>query len=532
MLDLVLKNGKIVNGTGNPWFYGDIGIKGSEIVEIVRISETAAEILDVNKKVICPGFIDVHSHLDIVLFDNPLGEIKLRQGVTTEIYGNCGFSPAPMSLENRKLFEDYSKPILGELKETRSWTKFGDYMEALRQLGPSHNISCLVGNGALRVAVKGFINGAVSSFEMKRIKELLAEGMEAGALGLSLGLMYIPENYYSTEELADICSMISDYNGIVAVHMRGEGSNLIDSISEIVYLAQMTNAKFHISHFKAAGSSNWGRTLERGMEILEKARKDGLDITCDVYPYNAGSTTMMSLLPPWAVEGGVEKTLERIADAKSRNRIERELNNECSDWDNMVFTTGWDRVMISWIDGEDENNLIGKSVGAVAGERGQTGARCALDLLYEYKGNIRIVFFHMSEVDVEKVITWDKSFIASDSIYSSMGNPHPRLYGTFPRVIARYVNDRGVLGLEEAIRKMTSYPAQRFGLKKRGLLLPGFIADIVVFDERRINDTATYSNPRNYPEGINMVLVGGKKTIVDGVHTGLRNGSFIERMPA
>jgi len=531
MLDIILKNGKIVDGTGNPWFYGDVGIKNDQIVLLgnVAVDVEATEIIDVKGKVIAPGFIDLHTHSDLAVFVNPLGEDKLQQGVTTVVFGNCGLAPAPVSDDTAQSLKVYTEPIMGKKEGDWPWHTVGEYIDQLSKLPVSHNIATYVGNGALRIAVKGFEKSPLTTKERDQVKELLAEGLEAGAMGLTFGLLYSPEAYYSTEELTDICSVLGKYHGVLSTHIRGEGNSLIPSIKEVIQIAEATGISLNISHFKAAGKNNWGVVLDEAMGLITEARNRGLDVTCDVYPYSAGSTTIVSLLPPWSMVGGVEKAIERIKNPETRRKIYAELESEQSDWDNLVYSTGWDSVIVSSIQTQKNQELVGKSIAQIATQRGQNGTDCALDLMVEEGGNIAMIFFHMSEEDVKKVLTWDKSFVISDSLYSTDGIPHPRLYGTVPRLFAKYVREDKVLSLEQAVRKVTSFPAQRLKLSKRGLLVPGYVADIVVFDPDTIQDKATYMNPRQYPEGIDMVFVAGKKTIAYGKHLGTMNGQFLKR---
>jgi N-acyl-D-amino-acid deacylase len=526
VLDLVLKNGRLVDGTGNPWFFGDVGIKDGMIVDVGKVSQEGLETIDAGGQVVSPGFIDGHCHSDLMVLDNPGSEIKLRQGVTTEVVGNCGMTPAPFAPQNLDLLRTYVEPILGDTAQEWRWETVGRYMDALLEARPSENVATYVGHGTLRIAVMGFENRPAASEELDRMKHLLEEALQAGAIGLSLGLMYAPGSYTPREELAELCSVLSRYGGLLATHIRGEGSSLIPSVEEVVWIAERCGVPLQISHLKAAGGSNWG-TVTRAMGLIEDARSKGLDVTCDVYPYTAGSTSLTTLLPPWALEGGVSRTLERLRDPTSRERIKEELRYERDDWDNLVASTGWDSVHISSLSKDCGADLAGKNLEEVGESRGIDPEDCMMDLLLEQDGKVSIVFFHMAGSDVDQVIRWDRSLIASDSLHDQAEKPHPRLYGTFPRVLAEYVREKKVLTLEEAVRKMTSFPARRFRLGKRGLIAPGHAADLVVFDPGTISDKATYDDPKRFPEGISHVLVNGTQAIVSGVHRGARAGRAI-----
>lgn len=528
MLDLVLKNGRVVDGTGNPWFPGDVGIKDGTISDIGRVKQEGRRTIDVGGQMISPGFIDGHCHSDLMILDAPESEIKLRQGVTTEVVGNCGMTPAPFSSENLELLRSYVEPVLGTTELTWSWERVEQYIEALLGATPAGNVATYVGHGTLRIAVMGFENRPASSGELDRMKCLLQEALQAGAIGLSLGLMYAPGSYTPREELAELCSVLPDYDGLLATHIRGEGNSLISSIEEVIWIAGRCGAPLQISHLKAAGRSNWG-SVTTAMDLIEDARSRGLDVTCDVYPYTAGSTTLTTLLPPWALEGGVSRALERLKDPDTRARIREELGNEQDGWDNLVASTGWENVYVSSLSKGDDAGLEGKNIAEIGESRALDPVDCMMDLLLEQDGKVAIVFFHMAEADVEQVMKWDRSLIASDSLHDQAEKPHPRLYGTFPHVLATYVREKKLLTLEEAVRKMTSFPARRFRLGGRGLISPGYAADLVVFDPQTISDRATYEDPKRFPEGISRVLVNGEETIEMGLHRGTRAGTTIAR---
>jgi len=528
MLDLVIGNGRLVDGTGNPGYFGDVGIKDGKIVEVGRVRGSGLERIDASGRVVSPGFIDGHCHSDLMVLDDPGSEIKLQQGVTTEVVGNCGMTPAPFTPRNLDLLRTYVEPVLGNTGREWRWESVEQYFDALLEAQPSENVATYVGHGTLRIAVMGFENRPATGEELNRMKGLLEEALQAGAIGLSLGLMYAPGSYTPREELAELCAVLSRYDGLLATHIRGEGNSLIPSLEEVIWIAERSGVSLQISHLKAAGGANWG-SVTRAMEIIEEARSRGLDVTCDVYPYTAGSTSLTTLLPPWALEGGISQTLEKLGDSDSRERIKAELREEQDDWDNLVASTGWDSVYISSLNREDDANLAGKNILEVSESRGIDPEDFMMDLLLEQDGKVSMVFFHMAGSDVEQVIRWGRSLIASDSLHDQAEKPHPRLYGTFPHVLARYVREKKMLTLEDAVRKMTSFPAGRFKLGKRGLISPGYAADLVVFDPETILDTATYEDPKHFPEGISHVLVNGKKAVEAGSLLKTGAGTVIER---
>jgi N-acyl-D-amino-acid deacylase len=517
MLDLLIKDARIADGTGNPWFWGEVAVRNGQIATVGRTRSRvgrsrAAHTVDARGQVVAPGFIDGHTHSDLMVLDHPETEIKPRQGVTTEVVGNCGMSCAPFSPERLDLLKSYVEPILGPTGREWSWETFSGYLDAISGAGPSENVASFVGHGTLRIAVMGFEDRPASPSELDLMKALLREALEAGAVGLSLGLMYSPGAYATEEELSELCSVLPEHDGLLATHIRGEGNSLITSIEEVARVAERSGIPLHVSHLKAAGRSNWG-TVEQAMELLENARSRGLDATCDVYPYTAGSTTLTTLLPPWALEGGIPRLLARLADKATRRRIKEELRHEQENWDNLVASTGWRAVQISSVYHGPNPEIEGRDLVEIAELRGKAPADCAMDLLLEHEGKVSIVFFHMSESDVDEVVRWDRSLIASDSLHSGAAKPHPRLYGCFPRLFARYVREKKLLTLEEAVRKVTSFPAARFGLHGRGLIKPGHAADLIIFDPEEISDTATYEDPKQYPEGISHVFVNGAEVV-------------------
>lgn len=510
MLDTIIKNGRIVDGTGNPWFLGDVGMKNGVITHVGSVDIESKEIIDANGQIVSPGFIDGHSHSDLLVLNDPHIDIKLQQGVTTEVVGNCGLAPAPFVKKNGTLLKEYVVPIIGDTPWEWPWETVEEYMGMLDKTNISENISTYVAHGTVRIAVMGFENRPATRKEMDEMKFILEEGMKAGAIGLSIGLLYSPGRYATKEELAELCSVLPKYNGILSTHIRGEGNNLIPSVKEVIWIAEKAGISLHISHLKAAGRRNWGGVLE-AINIIEDARARGMDITCDVYPYNAGSTSLTTLLPLWALEGGIPSCLERIRDVSTRDKIKKEVSEEQEDWDNLVVSTGWNSVVISAI--SKNTQFEGMSIAEISQLIGKDPIDTALDLLLEEEGNISIVYYHMSDTDVEQVIKWDYSLIISDSLGCQTGKPHPRTYGTFPRLFAKYVRENRVLSLEQAVRKVTSFPVQRFKLGKRGLLVPGYKGDITIFDHKTINDCATYEQPIQYPVGISYVFVNGVKTI-------------------
>ncbi|HEX7064278.1 MAG TPA: D-aminoacylase [Bacillales bacterium] len=524
MLDLVIKNGRIVDGTGNPWFFGSVGVKDGLITHVGAVNTESKEAIDAKGQIVSPGFIDGHSHSDLLVLKDPHFDLKLQQGVTTEVVGNCGLAPAPFVKKHGDLLKEYIEPVVGSTTWAWPWETIEDYINYLDKAGLSENVGTYVAHGSLRIAVMGFENRPADQKEMQAMKDLLEEGMKAGAIGLSIGLLYSPGRYASKEELAELCSVLPKYNGLLATHIRGEGNNLLPSVEEVSWIAEKSGVSLQVSHLKAAGKRNWGDVM-RAIELIEDGRARGMDITCDVYPYDAGSTMLTTVLPPWSLEGGIPACLERLRDGSTREKIKAELREEQEDWDNLVVSTGWDSIVLSSV--SNNKQYEGRNVLEISQELGKDPIDTALDLLLEEGGNISIVYYHMAGSDVEQVIKWDKSLVISDSLGCETGKPHPRTFGTFPRLFAMYVRDKKLLSLEQAVRKVTSFPAQRFSLGKRGLIKPGYHADLTVFDYEGISDTATYQEPEQYPQGISYVVVNGSPAVAHQKNTRSTRGSVV-----
>jgi len=523
----------VVDGTGNPWFKADVAIAKDKIVKIGDLnSEKAEEIIDATGLIVSPGFIDMHSHSDISLLINPRAESKIMQGVTTEVIGNCGFSVAPLLDENLHLIKEEIEAYYKDVKLDLDWRTFDEYIKKLEEKGVAVNVAPLVGQGTVRLAVMGIENRKPSTAEMRKMKELIEETMKSGVFGLSTGLIYPPGCYTKTDEIVELCKIVARYGGIYASHIRGEGETLIDAVREAIEIGEKASISVEISHHKAGGCENWGK-VKITLRMIEKARKHGIDVTCDVYPYTAASFGLSSMLPPWIHEGGIEKLLERLKNPEVRERIKNDMLNGLPRWYSPLKAAGWDKTIIAYC--PKNKKFEGKSVLEVSRELGLDPFEFAFNLLTEEEGAVSVVRFVLNEKDVINVISHPVSMIGSDgralSPYGILaeGKPHPRSYGTFPRVIARYVREKGVLPLEEAIRKMTSAAAKKLGLWNRGIIRPNMYADLVIFDFNEIEDLATFENPHQFPKGIKYVVVNGKIAVRGGKHTGLLAGKVLRK---
>jgi N-acyl-D-amino-acid deacylase len=472
----------------------------------------------------------MHSHSDWRLWGNRRAESKIRQGVTTEVVGNCGFSPAPVNpafREDLRGFALYIPPGLD-----LSWRSVGEYLDRFEGDGCALNVVQLVGHGTLRIAAMGFARRPPTAAELDTMRRLVAESLEGGAWGLSTGLIYAPGSFADTGEIVELARVAARGGGFYASHIRGEGTTLLDAVSEAIRIGREGGLPVEVSHLKAAGRLHWGKVTE-ALALIDGARADGLDVTADAYPYTASSTTLRTLLPDWALEGGIEATLARLADSTTRARITAEVEAGTGSRENFAANVGWDAIMIAYA--PTRRDAEGRRLSELGRAWGLAPSEAALRLIEAERGKASMILFQLDEADVRRVLAHPQVMIGSDgsalaaSGELAQGMPHPRNYGTFPRVLGRYSRDEGVLALEQAIYKMTGLPARRLGLADRGVIRVGARADLVVFDPRTVEDRATYEAPHQYPRGIEHVLVNGRLVIRDGEHTGSLPGRVLRR---
>lgn len=525
MFDLVIKNGMIFNGTGNPWFYGDIGIIGDKIACIGQINPEAKEVIDAEKMCVAPGFIDIHTHSDFTILENPKGESKIRQGVTTELGGHCGFSLAPVKDQYLEEMKKFTSFIPANLKW--NWRTIRDYLARIEENGTSINFCTLVGHGVLRISAMGFENRPATPEEIKEMEKNLEQALDEGAMGLSAGLVYAPGSFANKDEFKSLLKIVAKKEKIFAAHVRDEGDGVEEAIEEVLTLAEETGVKLQICHLKATGKANWDK-MEKLIEKIERTREKGFDVTFDVYPYNALNTLLTALLPGWFQAGGVGAIVKRTEDPEARKRVRPQLEKESLKYG------GWENIMVASVKKDTNKWIEGKTIQEAANQKEKEPVEIVLDLLHDDECGTMVVCFSMSEDNVIKALSHPLSMLGSDgkSLATegplSAGRPHPRNFGAFPRFISKYVREDKSISLQEAIRKMTSAPAQKLGLRRRGLLLEGYYADIVVFDYNTIRDTATFVYPQQYPVGIKYVIVNGKITIKNGEHTGALNGAVLK----
>ena len=530
--DLVIKGGRVIDGTGNPWFRRDIGIVEGKIRRVGLVAEDTGKTIDAEGMIVSPGFVDLHNHTDRSVLAYPDAENYIMQGVTTVVVGNCGLSLAPVNPDNLDLLKRYNAPALKPgFDYGWEWKTLAEYYGKVERQGISLNLAPLVGHGAVRLAVKGFDASEASKEEMVEMKKLIAQSFEDGVFGMSTGLIYPPGSYSSTQELVELASVVRQYGGIYTTHMRNEGDRLMESVEEAIRIGEENDIPVEISHHKATGMSNWGK-VNATLRVMEQARQRGVEVNCDMYPYTAGSTTITATLPTWALEGGIEKMLERLKDKEAREAIRKEIGEGTMTGSNSIKNAGWHEILIAECPSRKEYERESLEEILKKADRFHDPFEGLFDLLLEIEGNATMITFAMDEDDVRTVMSSPLSSIGSDSSATAPaagGKPHPRAYGTFPRFLGKYVREEKLLPLEAAIRKITSLPAGKIGLESRGIIKEGFWADVVIFDPATIIDKATYDSPHQYPEGINYVLVNGQVVVDHGKLTGVRPGKVLRR---
>ena len=530
--DLVIREGMVLDGTGSPSLKKDVGIVTGKMKRIGNVAGEGRKTIDASGMVVSPGFVDLHTHADLGILAYPDAENYIMQGVTTVVVGNCGLSMAPLKPDKIFLLKRYISPYLEAGYDYGwQWGTLAEYYVKVAEQGTSVNLAPLVGQGAIRLAVKGFDTSEATKEEMKEMKKLLAQSLDDGAFGMSTGLVYPPGSYSSTEELVELASILTECRAIYTTHIRNEGERLIEGVEEAIRIGEEDHIPVEISHHKAAGRSNWGK-IDDTLGIIGQARQRGVEVNFDVYPYPAGSTTVTALLPLWVLEGGIEKMLARLKDKKVREAIEKESTGEATMGINRIEEAGWHSIFIGSC--PSQKKFEGKSLEEILKERDEfdNPYQGLFDWLLEIEGDATMVVFDQDEGNVKTVLSSPLASVASDSWVTAPaagGKPHPRSYGTFPRVLGRYVREEKLLALEEAVRKMTSLPAGKIGLEGRGIIKEGCWADIVIFAPAAIKDRATFASPHQYPEGISHVIVNGQVVVDQGELTGARPGKVLKR---
>ncbi len=524
----LIKNGLIIDGTGKKGFRGHISFGEGRITGVGRPADCEFDhVIDAEGLVVCPGFIDTHSHSDLKVLLDPYMEAKVRQGITTEVLGQDGISMAPLPL---KYLNDWRKNLAGLDGDSDeidwSYRTTEGYLKLLEKSGAGLNQCYLVPHGNVRMEAMGLDNRQPSQYELEQMKDIVRREMDAGAFGLSTGLIYIPCAYSETDELVQICKEVRKYNGVFVVHQRSEADSIVNSMKEILEIARRSGVRVHFSHFKVCGRKNWPK-IENVIKLLDEAHREGIRVSFDQYPYAAGSTMLGVILPPWAHSGGTSKLLERLMNQNERKKMKEDIINGIEGWDNFIDFAGIEGIYITSVKTDKNNGLIGKSLKEIGEIKGIDALEAAFDLILEEENAVGMVDFYGTEEHITQFMKRPEQNVCTDGLLG--GRPHPRVYGSFPRVLGRYVRDQGIMELPEAVGKMTGKAADVLGLKDRGILRTGAAADIVIFNPGTVRDRGTYTDPAQYPEGITTVIINGQPVLEDGALNNSLAGCVLRR---
>ena len=548
VFDLVLRGGEVVDGTGSPRFLADVALEADRIVAVgPSLPGQARRELDVRGRIVAPGFVDLHSHSDL-LFTLPAAAQRvllggrLRQGITSELVGNCGYGPAPVVPEHLPLLQKVNGFITPEDVEW-SWRSFGEFLSTMEARRPLLNVGALVAHGAIRVAAMGMKPDPPTPEEYRIMERLIRDSLAAGAFGLSFGLIYPPGQFARTEELVKACTAAAAGGGFAAFHQRGSGaSTCLAAVEEILEVGRRSGCSVHHSHEESVGPEAW-RLVERVIGREAEAKRQGIDLSMDVIPYTWVCTTMLAIYPPWALEGGVESFLLRLKDPLLRARMKQEVGSAVPSWPpwegngwimNLVREVGWERIHVGHVNSSANRPAVMKNLKELAAMRGIDPFEAVSDLMAEEGGVVTQLIFGISgdegtDLPLLPLLTHPDRALVSDAWDIGKGSPHPGAYGAYPRVLGQYVMERKILSLEEAIRKMTSLPAARLGLRRRGVVREGAFADLLVLDPKRIRERSTCADPRVYPDGIDRVFVNGTEAVAEGEFTGEHAGRVLRR---
>ena len=522
MFERVLKGGTVVDGTGKAGFAADVAIDGGKIAAIGQDLHGREE-LSVSGYTVTPGFIDIHRHGDAEVFRPGFGQLELAQGLTSIVNGVCGLSLAPFGDAHREALLRYLQPVTGELDPNIPTGSMGEYLGALKNL--PMNVGMMVGGGTVRSDVCGYVPEDPTDYAP--IHRRIEDALEQGALGVSLGLGYAPECFYSTESLIRALAPLQNSNYPIAVHMREEGDMVCEAIEEMITVAKTLNCPLRISHLKAMGMRNWGKKIPTALSIMDRARQEGVDVSCDVYLYEAGSTQLLHLLPPDYLAGGVDAIVDRLRRPEKIEELRHRIATG-RDFDNIAQMIGWDNIIVSSLPSAEYQGLIGKTMNEIGEILSMDPTACLCKLLADERCAVTMIDKINSEEDICRILKDPYSSVISDATYPAKGLPHPRVYGTYPRLIERYVLDKKLLTLEEAIQKATALPAKAMGLKGKGLLQPGYDADIAVFHPEDLKENSTFMNPRQLSTGMEYIFVNGQVALKQGKTTGISAGAILK----
>jgi len=527
--DVVIRNGAIYDGSGNPPFVGDLVIKNDTVALVGKAGDLRGNIeIDATGMAVSPGFINMLSWANETLIQDGRSESDIRKGVTLEVFGE-GESMGPLNAEMKKEILDRQSDI----KYPVEWTSLSEYLDFMVKRGVSPNIASFVGAATVRVHALGYENRAPTADELERMKALVRESMEGGAMGVGSALIYAPGTYAKTEELVELCKVASSYGGMYISHLRSEGNGLLEALDEFLQIAREASIPAEIYHMKQSGEKNWAK-LGPLVARIEAARQSGLRITANMYTYTAGATGLDAAMPPWVQEGGLTKWINRLKDPSLRRRVLQEMRTPTKAWENLLLAAGTpDKALLVGFRQDSLKYLTGRSLAEVAMLRGKSAEETAMDLVIDDDSRVGTVYFLMTEGNVKKQITlpWvsfgsDEGSLAPEGPFLKY-NPHPRAYGNFARLLGKYVREEKLVPLAEAVRRLTTLPASNLGITSRGLLRPGAFADVVVFDPAAVSDHATFQSPHQYSTGVLHVFVNGTQVLKDGAHTGAKPGRVV-----
>lgn len=527
MYDYLIQNAQILDGSGSPAFTGDIAIRGGSIAAVGQLADAqAAHTIDAAGRSVTPGFIDIHRHGDGAVFRPGYGKAELAQGLTTVINGCCGLSIAPVCGEHTAALLQYLGPIVGSLPAGLDVSSFAAYQQSLSAYPLPLNVGTLVGMGTLRACVAGFEDRELTDEEYRNLHKLLEESLSGGAVGVSLGLGYAPECFYSTRSLLRALTPLRHSGITVAVHMRQEGDGVVEALREMLAVARELETPVQISHLKGIGKRNWRKAVPEMLRLLTEARADGVDIACDVYPYPAGSTQLIHTLPPEFQDGGIPALTAALRDPAARAQMRRRMET-AEDFENLTLLAGFENIRPTSLARPENQKYEGRTLEEIAAEQGKDPYDALFDLLASEQCAASMIDTITHEEDIDAILRVPFSSVISDSTYPEGGLPHRRVYGTCPRILETYVRKYGILTLPEAVRKMTRLPADRFGLSKKGRIEVRADADLCLFDPTRIHEADTWLSPRQPAQGMDWVFVNGKPAIRDGQFTELCSGTVI-----
>ena len=525
--DTLIVNGRLIDGTGAPAVTADVGIRGERIEAIGDLSvASAGRRIDATGRVVCPGFIDAHSHSDLSLLSDGRALSKVHQGVTTEVVGNCGLGVAPLAERSAVAgVRDAIYIVDPDPRVDWSWQSMAEYLDRLESSGVSLNVAALAGHLAVHASVMGYDNRPPTADEVRRMQRLVDDALRDGAIGVSTGLMYAPIAYAAVDELSALGATVAAAERVFAMHMRNYGDRLLEAVDEALEVGRGSGCQVQVSHLCVVGRRNWGKTSD-ALRRLDAAREQGVRVRADIYPYVAGSANLSQLLPGWVHEGGTAMMVERLRSTVDRERIRREWQT--------TLVQRWDEVLVCWVRDGGDQSVVGKRVSEIAAERHGDPDATVLDLIAAERGLVNMIAFGRSDDDLRTVLQHPSTIIGSDGLAvdphgpSGSGHPHPRYYGCYPRLLGPFVREHAWLSLEDAVHRCSGLVAETFGLGDRGMVAPGYAADLVVFDPASIVDEATFLDPQRFPSGIDAVIVNGTLVVADGErHTGARPGRVL-----